>query len=107
MTQEELFSTIIIDLGENYKKEDETILRVIFNEVVLNALRFSNRQFKILENQLPILASDIRRATKSIYLQRGSEDVKSSSQSGLNSNFDDAMERMRQDIYKGGKRVLL
>lgn len=106
MTQEELFSTIIIDLGENYR-QDESVLRVIFDEVVSNALRFSNRQFKVLENQLPILASDIRRCVKSIYLQRGSEDVKSSTRSGLTLNYEDAMERMRQDIYKGGKRVLL
>lgn len=106
MTQEELFSTIIIDLGENYR-QDESVLRVIFDEVVSNALRFSNRQFKVLENQLPILASDIRRCVKAIYLQRGSEDVKSSTRSGLTLNYEDAMERMRQDIYKGGKRVLL
>jgi len=106
MTREELKATIIADLGANYQVSDANAFTTIFNEVVDNALRFSNRRLKLETNQLSILASEIRRCTKSIYLQRGSEDVTSQTQSGLSSSFDDAMERMRQDIVKNGKRVL-
>lgn len=103
-----LMTSIIADLGSNYRTEDADVLTDIYNEVVDNALRFSNRQFKTdRDAQIEILASDIRRCVKTIYLQRGAEDVSSQTQSGLASTYDDAMEKMRNDIYKGNKRILL
>ena len=103
-----LMTSIIADLGANYRSEDSEVLTDIYNEAVNNALRFSNRQYKSDQDaQIEILASDIRRCVKTIYLQRGAEDVSSQTQSGLASVYDDAMERMRNDIYKGGKRILI
>lgn len=108
MTKTELLNSIIYDLGANYKDEDIDVITDIFNEVVDNALRFSNRQFKTnVEQQITILSSDIRKCVKALYLQRGTEDVKQQTQSGLSTTYTDALETMRQDIYKGGKRVLL
>ena len=107
MTKTQLLASIISDLGANYKAEDETLLTELLDEVTNNALRFSNRRLKTnVDDQIEILAPEIRRCTKSLYLQRGSEDVSSQNQSGLNSKYTNALERMRQDIYKGGKRIL-
>lgn len=108
MIRQELLASIKEDLGANYNSDDVTLLESIYNEVVDNALRFSNRIFKSnKETQVDVLASEIRRCVKTIYLSRGAEDVSSKSQSGLTSTYDDAMERMRNDIVKNGKRVLI
>lgn len=107
MTRAELETSIANDLGKNFSRDDAVVFDSIFNEVVDNALRFSNRRFKTETDQLPILASEIRRCVKTIYLSRGSEDVTSQSQSGISSTYDNAMERLRKDIVKNGKRVLL
>ena len=108
MTKSQLLASIIQDLGANFNSDDETLLTELLDEVINNALRFSNRRFKTnVEDQIEILAPEIRRCCKSIYLQRGSEDVSSQNTSGLNSKYTNAWERMRQDIYKSGKRILI
>lgn len=115
MTKQELLTSIKNDLGVNYYDDStSTIIGEILDEVINDALFVSNRRFKVdpddetsLEPQLDILGSNIRRAVKSIYLQRGSEDVSSTNQSGISSNFDDVMQKMRDDIIKGGKRILV
>lgn len=108
MTKAELLASIIADLGANYNSNDESILTEILDETIANALRFSNRQFKTdVEAQYDILASDIRRCTKSLYLQRGAEDVMNQVQNGVNARYVNAAERMRLDIFRGGKRILM
>lgn len=108
MTKQELLESIKTDLDANYRNDD--VLNELFEEVLNDALFISNRislyQTK-QEEQISILASNIRKCVKSIYLQRGSEDVTSQSLSGISNTYDDAVERMKSDIIKQGKRRLI
>ena len=117
MTKETLLQSIVDDLGANYRSEDSLILGALLDETIENALDISNRKQLVsidengyyvadsLSNQLIILASEIRRAVKSLYLQRGSEDVSTQSNSGISSTFDNAQKRLRDDIIANGKRL--
>ena len=107
MTKEQLIQQIIADLGENYRN-DNTVLETIVVEPVNDALYISNRRFLADQGvQIGILAPDIRKAVKSIYLQRGSEDTVSKSELGISSSYDDVKDRLRRDIIKGNKRVIV
>lgn len=106
MTQNELLQSVITDLGVNFVSTDETLLNAILDEVVNNALSISNRTNKDLEKSITLMQGEIRRCTKSLYLQRGAEDVDSQTASGLNAKYTDAYERLRNDIIKNGKRLL-
>ncbi len=111
MTKENLLSSIIADLGANYR-EDSEVLGALLDEVVNDALIVSNRiQYSKttegLEAQLDVLSSNIRKCVKSIYLLRGAEDVKSQSVSGLSSTYENAIETMNYDIIRSNKRVLM
>lgn len=111
MTKENLLSSIIADLGANYR-EDSEVLGALLDEVVNDALIVSNRiQYskttESLEAQLDVLSSNIRKCVKSIYLLRGAEDVKSQSVSGLSSTYENAIETMNYDIIRSNKRVLM
>lgn len=109
MTKEKLLESIKTDLNANYRNDDE-VLNDLFEEVLNDALFISNRK-KLYETseeeQITILASNIRKCVKSIYLQRGSEDVTSQSLSGISNTYDDSIERMKADIIKQGKRRLI
>lgn len=107
MEKQELLESIKLDLGANFK-DDSQVLENLFDEVLNDALFISNRKtlYETDEKQLDVLASNIRRCVKTIYLQRGAEDVTSSSTSGISNTFDDAIERMKADIIKQGKRLL-
>lgn len=117
MTKESLLQSIELDLGANFKSEDRILLGQLLDECIEDALVTSNRKCLVsvtsdgsyepnsLSNQLAILSSEIRRAVKSIYLQRGSEDVNSQSLSGISSSYDDVRKRMRDDIVCNGKRL--
>lgn len=107
MTKQELLESIELDLGANFK-DDSQVLQNLFDEVLNDALFISNRKtlYETDETQIDILASNIRRCVKTIYLQRGSEDVSSNSLSGISNTYDDAIERMKADIIKQGKRLL-
>jgi hypothetical protein len=110
MTKQNLLESIILDLGDNYRNDNE-IIGAILDEVVNDALIVSGRdQFSNtvsgLETQLDVLSSNIRKAVKSIYLLRGGEDVKSQSVSGMSATFENAIETMNYDIIRTGKRVL-
>lgn len=109
MTKSELLESIKADLNANYRNDDE-VLNDLFEEVLNDALFISNRtslyQTKE-EEQITILASNIRKCVKTVYLQRGSEDVTSQSLSGISNSYDDAIERMKADIVKQGKRRLI
>lgn len=110
MTRDNLLSSIIADLGANYHDDDSNLLGALLDEVIDDALLVSNRyQYKntALEAQLDVLASNIRKAVKSIYLLRGAEDVKSQSVSGISSTFENAVETMTHDIIRTNKRILM
>lgn len=91
---------IIEDLGANYRGDD-IVLRDIIDEVSSIASDISNR--KITDKKL---YPYIKTAVKSIYLARGGEGVSSINESGKSLTFDDAIEKMRNDIVKNGLRRL-
>ena len=100
---------IIAELGEMYNTNDENVLKSILEDVINDALYVSNRQYKYNQDedeQLTILKSNIKKAVKTIYLQRGTEDVISETQSGISKNYDIVMETMKQDIIRQNKRLL-
>ena len=117
MLKEALLQSIITDLGANYIETDNIIVGALLDECIEDALNISNRKQLVslneqgeyeaqsLSNQLTILASEIRKAVKSLYLQRGSEDVSNQSLSGIRSTYDDVRKRMKDDIICNGKRL--
>lgn len=112
MTKENLLSSIVADLGSNYQESDSELLGALLDEVVDDALRVSGRIFMAqtdegMSAQLDVLSSNIRKAVKSVYLLRGAEDVKSQSESGVSSTYENAVETMTYDIIRTGKRVLM
>ena len=111
MNIEELCEAIERDLGVNYNSEDGNVLRDLVEDVIEDALKLSNRDARATtpeakEAQVAILQSNIKKAVKAIYLQRGTEDVKSNSQSGLSNTYDDVMDTMLKDIVRQNKRIL-
>ena len=111
MTKRDLLSSIMTDLGANYR-EDKEVLGALLEDVVNDALIVSNRRWlatdeKKLEAQLDVLSSNVKKAVKSIYLLRGAEDVKSQSLSGISSTYENAIETMTYDIIRSGKRILM
>ena len=112
MTKQNLFNSIVADLGANYRNEDSRLLGALLDDVVNDALLVSNRRWlatddEKLEAQLSVLSSNIKKAVKSIYLLRGAEDVKSQSLSGISSTYENATETMTYDIIRTGKRILM
>ena len=99
---------IIAELGEMYNTNDDKVLKSILEDVITDALYVSNRQYKSnKEEQLTILKSNIKKAAKTIYLQRGVEDVTSETQNGISKTYDIAIETMKQDIIRQNKRLLV
>lgn len=109
MTKDTLLESIKADLSDNYREDDE-VFNELFEEVMMDALLISNRK-SLYENspeeQMTLLASNIRKCVKTIYLQRGAEDVTSNSLSGISNTYDNAIERMKTDIIKEGKRRVI
>ena len=108
---EQLCEAIERDLGVNYNPEDGNVLRDLVEDVIEDALLLSNRDTRVTsdetkEAQVAVLQSNIKKAVKTIYLQRGVEDVKSNSQSGLSNTYDDVMDTMLRDIVRQNKRIL-
>lgn len=89
---------IVADLGANYK-EDEEVLTDILEEVSSIASDISNRQ-KNDEKLFPY----IKKATKAIYLSRGSEGLSSRNEGSISTSFEDIIEKLRNDIIKSGLR---
>lgn len=113
MTKKDLLNSIKVDLGANYYDSHNALVEQLLDEVINDALFISNRKYKVDSNnpstlyaQLDILNSEIRRCVKTLYLQRGAEDVASQSMSGLSSSFENAKDRLRDDIIKNGKRIM-
>lgn len=110
--QETLRDEIIANLADNFRAGDEEILGDILEGVIDDALLMSNRKYKAVDSdsreaQIIVLASNIKKAVKTIYLQRGVEDVRSNSQSGLSNTYDVAMETMLSDIIRQNKRLMI
>lgn len=104
---DKILNEIIEDLADNYR-EDKNVLTSLLDDVIDDALSMSNRKFKSdKDNQLLILKSNIKKAVKTIYLQRGTEDTSSNSQSGMSNTYDKAMETMLNDIIRQNKRVMI
>lgn len=91
---------IIADLGSNYREVDEEVLDNIISDISSQALFISNR--KTIDG----LEFEIKEAVKSIYLQRGSEDIEKISESGRSMKYKDAIQKLRTDIISNGKRVI-
>lgn len=108
MTKDILLNSIKADLDSNYRNDD--VIDVLFEEVLNDALFISNRT-KLYETnpeeQLTLLSSNIRKCVKAIYLQRGSEDVAANSLNGISNTYDNAIDTMKKDIIKQGKRRLI
>lgn len=98
----EIFDEVKRDLGVNFNNADVQVLQTIIDKVVANALFISNRS----KNDIELLKPEIEECVKTIYLQRGTEDVSSQSQSGLSSTYKNAIETMRNDIILNGKRIV-
>ena len=96
----EQIDKIISDLGANYREEDKDVLEEILEEVNSIAFNISNNKNK--DQLFPY----VKRAVKSIYLNRGSEGLQSLSESGISSSFEDIIEKLRNDIIKNGLRRL-
>lgn len=92
-----MLDEIIEDLGDNYNNADEDILQSIINRVTTVAQTLSN-------NDSDELTPYIKTCVKAEYLSRGGEGLSSLSESGVNSNFTDNIEKMRSDIIKAGLR---
>lgn len=102
-----ILDEIKADLDVLYRDDDEVLISLL-DDVIQDALFISNRQHKKdSENQLKILKSNIKKAVKSIYLQRGAEDVKSLGQGGISSTYDNAIETMEKDILRQNKRLVI
>lgn len=101
-------NTLLIDLKDdlsvNYDSEDYKILNVLLDDTITNACFLSNRQENL--NNLKLLSTEIKECVKTMYLQRGTEDVKSSSINGRSLTFEDSFEKLRENIIKNGKRVI-
>ena len=90
---------IIEDLGSNYSKEDDEVLKEILEEVSSIASDISNRQ-KNDEKLYP----HIKKATKAIYLSRGAEGLTSRGEGSISSSYEDIIEKLRNNIIKSGLR---
>lgn len=102
--QKNMLESIILDLGDNFFDSDRQIVANILDDVITNALFISKRR-KNKEN-LQLLSLEIKQCVKSLYLQRGTEDVSVLSTSGKNATFSDAFNKLRENIIKNNKRVV-
>ena len=99
-----MLEKIISILGVNFKEEDNTLLQTIIDEATTNALSISNR--KNTTENLKLLESEIVNYTIGKYLQRGTEDTASLSESGKSAKFKNLEEEMKKSIVSNGKRLL-
>lgn len=94
-----MLDKIIADLDSNYRGDVE-VLQDIISDISTQAMIISNRK------NITGLEFEIKQAVKSVYLSRGSEDVKALTESGRTSNYKDAIEELRNNIVANGKRVI-
>ena len=82
----------------------DEVLGTILDDTISNALFVSNR--KDTDNNIQLLVPEIKKAVKSIYIQRGSEGSKSLSELGTSNTFENPLEEMEKSIVKNGKRKI-
>lgn len=99
-----ILNEIIGDLSDNYNQSDKNILKSILEDIIADALSISNR--KKTDEDIIFLKNDIKKAVKSIYLQRGKEDVTQDSESGLSNVYNDAIKELSLNIIRKGKRLI-
>lgn len=87
------------DLGANYR-EDEEVLKEILEEV--NSIAFDISHNKDKDKLFPY----IKRAVKAEYIQRGAEGLASRTEGSVSSQFEDIIDKMRNNIIKNGLRRL-
>lgn len=101
---------IIALLGDNYSTDDASVLSNILDQVILQASYISNREIDLTaqeDDNFKLLTPEIINATIIAYQTRGVESVKSQSELGQSNTFVDYTEKLRNDIIKNGKRVIL
>lgn len=101
---------IIALLGDNYSTSDASVLSNILDQVILQASYISNRDIDLNaqeDENFKLLTPEIINATIIAYQTRGVESVKSQSELGQSNTFVDYTEKLRNDIIKNGKRVIL
>ena len=98
-----MLEEIIENLADNYR-DDEDVLQSILDEATAIALSISNRANT--QENIDALSSYIKNYVKAEYLSRGAEGTNTLSEGGVNSNFKDNKEKLRNDIIKDGKRLL-
>lgn len=117
MKYTDLLQVIIGRLGDNYKSTDEEVLKSILDEIISNASYISNREIDtsstnpevatLKDENLKILSPEITIACVIAYENRGVESVESQSALGESNKFVDYTEKLRNDIIKNGKRVIM
>lgn len=93
----EMIDKIANDLGANYRKDEEVLVEIL-EEVSSIAFDISNNKDK--EKLFPY----IKKATKAIYLCRGSEGLQSRGEGSISNSYEDIIEKLRNDIVKNGLR---
>lgn len=94
-----MLNKIIADLADNFRGDAE-VLSDIFDDISAQALTISNRK------KIDGLEFEIKQAVKSVYLLRGTEDVKGLSESGRSATYKDVIQELRTNIVSNGKRVI-
>lgn len=95
----EIIDKIIADLGANYREEDEEVLYEILEDISSIASNISNRK-KDDDELFPY----IKKAVKAEYNTRGAEGLLSRSEGSISSQYEDIVEKMRNNIIKNGLR---
>jgi hypothetical protein len=93
-----MFDAIKRDLAENFRGDDKVLLDLI-DEVESIALSISN-------NRIEVLKPYIKKCVIAEYLARGGEGLKSLSEGGKSSSFEDNINTMRDNIIKNHLRVM-
>lgn len=88
---------IILELGENFREEDNLLLFNIIERVTTVAQSISN-------NNSEELNPYISECVKAIYLNRGSEGLNSINESGKSLSFNDNLDIMKKNIINAGLR---
>ena len=83
---------IIADLGVNYKASDDGVLVELIANISDLAKEVTNR------NSIDDLEFEIKETVKSLYLQRGSEDVVTLNESGRTSTYLDTIKKFKRDL---------
>ena len=90
---------IINDLGANYRN-DEEVLKEILEEVNSIAFDISNNKDK--DKLFPY----VKRAVKAEYIARGAEGITSKTEGSVSNQFEDIIDKLRNNIVKNGLRRL-